>query len=291
MILKDKVRSKKTPIIRILNSFLAKFKAVIISKARLENYGTQLVEQLEGTLVEIGVITLPKRHGRKTLLAQLIGTSVCEGLYICQHLHNAALVKGDVCEFGVAQGATSALLANELLDTDRGIWLYDSFQGLPSPSEKDTLIDDIFDLGSIDKYEGTMMSPKSEVERRLKDIGFPKERSHLVVGFFNNSPEISGPDSIAFAYIDFDFYQPIIDALGFVNQRMPVGGCIIVDDYGFFSAGAKTAVDEFIAENKASWKFELPHEFCGKFCILTKSAEADEADPLESCRPSELSIS
>ena len=232
---------------------------------------TELVEQLEGALKEIGVIGIPKRQGRKDRLAQLIGTSVCEGLYICEYLYRAAQVKGDVCEFGVAQGATSALLANEILDTNRSLWLYDSFQGLPAPTEKDILLNDIFDLGSIEEYAGTMASPVSEVQNRLEDIGFPKERSHIIEGFFDSSSEMPGPDTIAFAYIDFDFYQPILDVLHFVDLRIPLNGYVIVDDYGYFSAGAQTAVDEFVAKNKERWKLELPYEFCGKFCILTKT--------------------
>ena len=264
-------RSIQSSIAKTLNLFLARYDAAIVRRTGRTNSASACVEQIEGALREIGVIHIPKRQGRKERLAQLIGTSICEGLYICEHLHHAAQMKGDVCEFGVGKGATSALLANEILDTDRSLWMYDSFQGLPAPSEKDTLINDIFDLGSIEKYQGTMASPVGDVQNRLEDIGFPKKRSHIIEGFFDSSPEIPGPDSIAFAYIDFDFYRPILDALCFVNQRMPIGGRVIVDDYGWFSAGAQIAVDEFVAKNKESWQFELPYEFCGKFCILTKT--------------------
>ncbi len=72
------------------------------------------------------------------------------------HLNRALGLDGDVCEFGVAQGATSALIANEIRGTEKDLWLFDSFEGLPKPTDHDILIDDIFNLGSIDRYQGTM---------------------------------------------------------------------------------------------------------------------------------------
>jgi hypothetical protein len=258
-----------------LDSFLARYGRTIVRKSLLKAYelkSIEIVEQVEGALREIGVVHIPDRKGRQEQLAHLIGTSVSEGLYLCEHLYCTQEVKGDICEFGVAEGVTSALLASEIMKTARHLWLYDSFQGLPKPTQQDTLINDIFNLGSIERYEGTMRSPITAVQSRLAEVHFPPERYHIVKGFFDNSPTLPGPETIAFAYIDFDFYQPIRDALNFVKNRMPVGGRLVVDDYGWFSAGAQTAVDEFVADNKQNWQFELPYKFCGKFCILMKIA-------------------
>src|ERR1700704_3675287 len=92
---------------------------------------------------------LPRKPGREAYLADLLGTSVSEAIYILESLHAGLKVGGDICEFGVAQGATSKLLASELLDSDRHLFLFDSFEGLPPPSPEDVLIDDIFELGSM----------------------------------------------------------------------------------------------------------------------------------------------
>ena len=64
---------------------------------------------------------------------ELIGTTIGEAIYVIQNLHEGLRVSGDVCEFGVAQGATSRLLASEIMSTDRKLWLFDSFEGLPAP--------------------------------------------------------------------------------------------------------------------------------------------------------------
>jgi len=50
---------------------------------------------------------LPDRKERAALLYELIGTSVGEAIYIVYYLHKGLAAQGDICEFGVAQGATS----------------------------------------------------------------------------------------------------------------------------------------------------------------------------------------
>lgn len=228
------------------------------------------VRQIYAALVQLKLISLRDDNQRFVQLAKLIGTSISEGLFACDQLNRALSTLGDVCEFGVAQGATSALLANELKETDRKLWLYDSFEGLPPPSREDILINDIFNLGSMEKYAGTMACGENDVRSRLAEAGVPENRYQIVKGYFSNGPETKGPDTISFAYVDFDFYKPILEALEFIDARAPSGCRVIVDDYGWFSAGAQKAVDEFVSRNSDKWKMMLPPEFCGKFCMLRK---------------------
>lgn len=214
---------------------------------------------------------LPRNDRRPALLHNLIGTTIGEAMYIIEHLHRGISGPGDICEFGVAQGATSRLLASEIMTTDRRLWLFDSFEGLPAPGPEDRLIDDIFNLGSMSKYQGTMASPESEALQKLEGIGFPAARTRVKKGWIKETIQSSDlPRQIAFAYIDFDFYEPIKDALEFVDERLPVGGRIVVDDYGFFSEGAQLAVDQFVKSRGGKFKFELPLPFAGHFCILNK---------------------
>ena len=84
---------------------------------------------------------------KQVLLNQLLGTSIGEAFYILNAINQTKQIEGDICEFGVAQGSTSALMANEISNTNRKIWLFDSFEGLPKPSQEDELIHDIFNLG------------------------------------------------------------------------------------------------------------------------------------------------
>lgn len=217
---------------------------------------------------------LPRREGRAKELSDLIGTTVSEAIYLIKNLHDALKSPGDICEFGVAQGATSKLLAAEIMPLNgRKLWLFDSFEGLPPPGKEDRLINDIFKLGEMKNYTGTMASPESEVLGKLAAINFPVERTKIKKGWIKDSIESADlPAQIAFAYVDFDFYDPISEALEFLDRHMPAGGRIVVDDYGFFSAGAQLAVDRFVAAAGNRYTFALPLPFAGHFCVLSKVA-------------------
>jgi len=206
-----------------------------------------------------------------SLLKNLIGTGFGEGLYLLDSLQKSLSIEGDVCEFGVAQGATSALIANEIKNINKNLWLFDSFEGLPKPSGKDLLINDIFNLGSMEAYKGKMACPVDMVKSRLSDINFPHERTKIIPGFIEKTifdPNL--PQKVCFAYIDFDFYEPILIALNYLNRVLQSRGFIIVDDYNFFSEGVKIAVDEFYNNNKEKYEISFPIKSAGFFCILRK---------------------
>jgi|1185.fasta_scaffold333797_1 O-methyltransferase len=236
----------------------------------LRHIHTRDAEDIEELLRTFVFPALPRRPGRGALLADLLGTSVCEAIYIVESLHVALQVPGEVCEFGVAQGATSKLLAAELMESERHLYLFDSFEGLPPPDEEDVLIDDILQLGSMDRYQGLMAFPETEVAEKLGSIGFPPQRTHIVKGWIEETLQASAPAQVAFAYVDFDLHGPIRTALQYLDRAMPVGGRIVVDDYGFFSAGAQKAVDDFVAARRDRFAMRLPLPFAGKFAILER---------------------
>lgn len=230
-----------------------------------------LIKELEGCFREVIFPGLPPCQNREQLIAGLVGTYPSEAMYVINFLHRSLGLEGDVCEFGIAQGATSALMANEIRDTAKRLWLFDSFQGLPRPTEKDVLVDDIYDLGSIEKYAGTMAYAVDEVKQRLNAISFPLSRVQIVPGFIEETIKRAGlPEKVCFAYVDFDFYEPILIALNFLDGHLSPGGHVVVDDYDYFSAGAKTAVDEFISSHSGAYELILPYKFAGHFAILHK---------------------
>ena len=237
------------------------------TSGKLLNASTELEKLARATVFP----DLPEKNGRQELMVQLLGTQLSEALHVVAHLNRTLHLEGDVCEFGVAQGATSALIANEIRETNKKLWLFDSFEGLPRPTEQDILIDDIFNLGSIEKYQGLMASGQDQVTGRLNAINFPFDRVQIVPGFIEKTAQSASlPKQVCFAYVDFDFYEPIKIALELLESRLPIGGVMIVDDYGFFSEGAKTAVDEFVAARELCYKKEPSPEWASKFCVLRR---------------------
>jgi O-methyltransferase len=219
---------------------------------------------------------LPDNEMRPKLLARLLGTPPSEAFFIIHALARCKNLHGDVCEFGVAQGETSALIANEIAQsTDKTLHLFDSFEGLPKPTQKDQLKDDIFALGSMEAYAGTMSCPEDMVRARLEAVSFPPQRYVIHKGFIeqliHNDKHL--PDAVCFAYVDFDFYEPIKITLEYLHKVMPAGAMIVVDDYNYFSTGAKSAVDEFVAEQgsrSVTYECLVPDIRYGYFAVLTK---------------------
>ena len=245
-----------------INRILNKFGYSIISIQEIEDKYVQIYMELEATYNALLFKDEPSPiHDKRRyiLTSKLTGTEPTESIYIINYLHRSLKLDGDVCEFGVAQGATSALIANEIKNTNKSIWLFDSFEGLPKASSKDVLLNDIMNLGSIESYEGVMSFSIESVSNKLKDIDFPKSRTNIIPGWIEETiknPNI--PKRVCFAYVDFDFYEPTLEALKFLDSVLAVNGFIIVDDYEFFSAGAKAAVDEFIDARREKYLTIFP---------------------------------
>ncbi len=110
--------------------------------------------------------TIPQNERRSKLLIRLQGTTPSEAYYIIKGLIDTTHIDGDVCEFGVAQGKTSLLIANEIGASNKVLHLFDSFEGLPNPTDKDKLKNDIYGLGSMDAYAGAFSFPKQMVLAR-----------------------------------------------------------------------------------------------------------------------------
>ncbi len=118
-----------------------------------------------------------------------------------------------------------------------------------------------------------MMSPESDVMEKLIAINFPGHRTHVMRGWVEESLARSdAPKKVAFAYVDFDFYDPIKTALEYLDRVMPVGGRIVVDDYGFFPRGRKKpSMISFALETRA-FLLSTPLPFAGKFVVLERVA-------------------
>jgi len=113
------------------------------------------------------------------------------------------------------------------------------------------------------------------VHGRLAAVGFPENRTRIHKGFVTESTFVGNdrlPKAVSFAYVDFDFYEPIRVTLDFLDGVMPVGGIIIVDDYDFFSTGVKKAVEEFTARHPGRYHTEIPDARLGHFAVLTRKA-------------------
>jgi O-methyltransferase len=207
------------------------------------------------------------------LIKNLIGTSILEGFHIFESILKTMNLKGDVCEFGVAQGKTSKLMGYLIKNTNKKLYLFDSFKGLPEPSINDELKDDIFNLGSMKLYKGKMSHKKCKVINELSDIKLDKNQYIINEGFVNKSTigKLIFPEKVSFAYLDFDFYQPTLDVLNVLEKKLMNKSIVIVDDYDFFSTGVKKVVDEWVDINQSKYEINKIRTEEASYVVITKN--------------------
>ena len=154
-------------------------------------------------------------------------------------------VPGDAVEFGCYKGTTSLFLARLLMEykSDKQLWLYDSFDGLPDKTNQDdTRLGDEFKRGEL-------KATKAEVLRNFKHANLP--RPIIKKGWFSDVTSGEVPGQIAFAYFDGDFYDSIRDSFAACGDRFSSGAIIVVDDYtNTHLPGAARAVDEWCRWNR-----------------------------------------
>lgn len=149
---------------------------------------------------------------------------------------------GDYVELGCYKGLTSVLLGKLLVKTDKKLWLYDSFAGLPEKSTQDA-------VGAGANFRaGELLVTKREVVERIRRAGL----KNVVVkkAWFNELQDQDLPREIAFVFCDGDLYDSIRVSLKLVVPRLTEQGIVIVHDYNNSQLpGSARAVDEFLRQH------------------------------------------
>lgn len=145
-------------------------------------------------------------------------------------------LSGDMAECGCYEGATAFFMAQASISGT--LYLFDSFQGISSPEERDR--HDRPDVmgwskGDLSSSERKLLSNLASFKSISILSGWIPERFHEVA-----------ERRFRIVHIDVDLYQPTRDSLEFFYPRLVEGGIIVMDDYGFLTCpGAKIAADEF----------------------------------------------
>lgn len=158
-------------------------------------------------------------------------------------------VPGDVVEFGCYVGTTSVHLQRFLQGTDRNLWVYDSFAGLPEKTEAD-----ISPAGEQFKA-GELSAARAQFTRNFKQANLPLP--HIKKGWFSDVTHDDLPEKIALAFLDGDYYYSIYDPLKLIWPRLAPGAVVLVDDYlNEALPGAKRAVEDWLREHSAKLQTE-----------------------------------
>lgn len=170
----------------------------------------------------------------------MVGYGRLRGLYRAVWRVVANDIQGDVVECGAARGGSAALMGLTLkrLRSDRKLWVFDTFAGLPAPTRDDPDYEDAL------KHAGTCRGELEEVQRLFADFEILNQ-SVLVKGLFQDTLPDCAVRDIAVLHLDGDWYKSVRDCLEHLYDRVSPGGVIQIDDYGHW-AGARKATHEFL---------------------------------------------
>jgi hypothetical protein len=167
------------------------------------------------------------------------------------------MIEGDIVECGVWRGGSMMLAALKLIElknTERNLYLFDTFEGMTIPTDIDTLAtDNRVNAKTIfiqkKKKGGWAVSSIEEVRNNFKFIPYPKDNVYFIKGKVEETLPYEGIKKIALLRLDTDWYESTKQELETLFDKIENGGVLIIDDYGHWT-GAKIAVDEFIKKNK-----------------------------------------
>jgi hypothetical protein len=163
-------------------------------------------------------------------------------------------LKGDVVECGVWNGGASAIMARAYKDaggkTERSFWLFDSFEGLPTPSDKDSKTDNsIF-------FKGICKGEPEKVKYIFNKLSVPIDNVKIVKGWINETLPQSNLGLVSLLHIDVDWFKSVETALDNIYDKVVIGGYIVVDDY-YFLEGCKKAVSSFLKKRGLEDKIKI----------------------------------
>lgn len=156
-------------------------------------------------------------------------------------------VAGDLIECGAWRGGATILMRAVLKaygDTERAVWVADSFEGLPKPDPK------LYPADKGDRHwsYGQLAVSLEQVRENFAKYGLLDDQVRFLRGWFRDTLATAPISRLAVLRIDADMYQSTMEALVFLYPKVSVGGYVIVDDYGAVPA-CKRAVDDFRKEH------------------------------------------
>lgn len=163
-------------------------------------------------------------------------------------------IQGDFVECGVWRGGSSMVIAKTLKmlnKQDRKIYLYDTFEGMPEPSLKDTKIrnsEDPKKIWETEKKKGGWCAVSlEEVRKNLQTTNYTSENLIFIKGMVEDTIPKTSPEKIALLRLDTDFYNSTYHEFVNLYPKLEKGGVLIIDDYGSWK-GSREATDQYFLE-------------------------------------------
>lgn len=163
-------------------------------------------------------------------------------------------IEGDFVECGVWRGGSTMVVLKTLQKhniTNRKIWLFDTFEGMSTPTEDDKDFNNKSASLQLNKSRKTSenyiwaYATLEDVKKNISLTGYPIQNISFIKGKVEDTlPNNNYFKACSILRLDTDWYESTKIEL---NQFYPLlinKGVLIIDDYGHWQ-GCKKAVDEY----------------------------------------------
>jgi hypothetical protein len=182
----------------------------------------------------------------------MISRERCYSLYTST-MYAAKNMKGDFVECGVWRGGAAMIIAHTLIElgvTNKKIYLYDTFEGMDEPTDKDTHVANknltarsLWLKNKKANHNEWCYASFDEVKKNMESTKYPKNNIVYIKGKVEDTIPDTVPRLISVLRLDTDLYESTKHELEYLYPKVENGGVIIFDDYGTWG-GSKLATDE-----------------------------------------------
>tara|TARA_B100001287_G_scaffold6109_1_gene4721 strand:+ start:7348 stop:8217 length:870 start_codon:yes stop_codon:yes gene_type:complete len=150
-------------------------------------------------------------------------------------------IKGSYVELGFGKGDSARLYANMILKNEiknRPMWIFDSFDGIPAPTDYDRSFDSTL-------HKGKFARPIQPALDLRFDI--PDTKYKVVKGYIEDTFDQFTDSNINVLNIDLSTYSSTKAALELFHGLVPKYGVVLVPLYDI-NEGVKAAVQDYLSE-------------------------------------------
>jgi len=151
-------------------------------------------------------------------------------------------VPGDFIETGVWRGGACILMRAALAaygDTQRRVWVCDSFEGLPPPDP----VNYPQDAGDQHATYEQLSVSLEQVQSNFAHYGLLDEQVRFLKGWFKDTLPAAPISALSILRVDGDMYQSTMEAMEALYPKLSVGGYVIIDDIGAVAACKQAVID------------------------------------------------
>ena len=161
---------------------------------------------------------------------------------------NQLNLPGDIVECGVWNGGSAAIMGvadrdDETSGKVRQLWLFDSFRGLPPPSNKDGK------QAKAAYFSGWCQGEPEKVKQIFRRFRLSLQHVNMIAGWFDETLETADLQTIALLHIDADWYASVKIVLETFYDKVVEGGFVVLDDYWRWP-GCREAVTDYLREHQ-----------------------------------------